>query len=375
MLEEFIEGYLSVIEWLEALGDEGGDGFFDAGRLATEALLSAGLAVPERAAWGEKLEAWQGQLDEYSLDDALTPAIAAAEQGWDFPPLQRLLRGEPGPPDEQAPEQSEELVAARLNVLERQSRFEEFLSLAAAFGQAKRYAMMLSRLGRTEEALDYARQHVTAAPDALAVADALRERGDLERAISVAEHGLGLEGRKAELANWLRDVAAGMGRRELALTAALVAFREERSLATYLLVQGLAGEGWPEQRTELIDLLRDATSYYPHGQVDIFLHEGLLDDAIAAVDNGATHELVERVVDAALATHPDWAVQMSRRQAEAIMNAAKAQYYVAAAGWLQRMRTAYLATGREADWQAYLQTLLEKHRRKRNLMPLLTALR
>ncbi|MGI8915940.1 MAG: SWIM zinc finger domain-containing protein, partial [Chloroflexota bacterium] len=124
-----------------------------------------------------------------------------------------------------------------------------------------------------------------------------------------------------------------------------------------------------------LDLLRGPSSYYPHGQVDIFLHEGLLDDAIAAVDQGATHELVERVVDAVLATHPDWAIQMSRRQAEAIMNAAKAQYYVAAAGWLRRMRTAYQATGREADWQSYLQTLLEHHRRKRNLMPLLTALR
>lgn len=375
MLEEVIEGYLHVVEWLEEFGDEGGDGFADAGRMASEALLSADLTTAERTRWGEKLEAWQGQLAEYSLDDVLTAAIAAAEQGWDYPPLQRILRGEPGLPDEAGAEQSAELVEARLNVLERQGRYDEFLRLAAATGQKKRYATMLARLGRGEEAMDYARQHVTTAPEAHAVAQALQERGDLERAIAIGEHGLGLEGRKAELANWVRDLAAGLGRSDLALAAALVAYREQLSLATYLQVQALAGAAWPEQRAALLDLLRGPSSYYPHGQVDIFLHEGLLDDAIAAVDQGATHELVERVVDAVLATHPDWAIQMSRRQAEAIMNAAKAQYYVAAAGWLRRMRTAYQATGREADWQSYLQTLLEHHRRKRNLMPLLTALR
>jgi uncharacterized Zn finger protein len=375
MLEELITGYLNVVEWLEEFGDEGGDGFFDAGRLATEAVLGADLTMAERAGWGEKLEAWQGQLAEYSLEDTLTPAIAAAEQGWDHPPLQRILRGETGLQDEAAPEQSEELVVARLNVLERQGRYEEFLRLAAVTRQAKRSAMMLARLGRAEEAVAYARQHVTIPLESLGVAQALHERGSLECALTVAELGLGLEGSKAELAKWLRDLATGLGRSDLALTAALVAFREQRSLTDYLQVQGLAGAAWPELRAELLDLLRSATSYYPSGQVDVFLHEGLLDDAIAAVDKGATHELVERVVDAALATRPDWAIQASRRQAEGIMNAAKAQYYVAAADWLKRMRTAYQATGREADWQAYLQTLLEQHRRKRNLMPLLTTLR
>ena len=106
----------------------------------------------------------------------------------------------------------------------------------------------------------------------------------------------------------------------------------------------------------------------------IFLHEGLITDAIAAVDQGATHTLVEQVVDAATASHPDWAIATSRKQAEGIMDEGKAQYYGAAARWLAKARAAYHAAGHVAEWQAYLADLLERHHRKYKLVPLLKAL-
>jgi uncharacterized Zn finger protein len=108
--------------------------------------------------------------------------------------------------------------------------------------------------------------------------------------------------------------------------------------------------------------------------VDIFLHEGLVEDAIAAVDQGATHTLVERVADAAVPSHPEWVIKTARQQAERLMDGGKSQYYGAAAGWLARARDAYRAQGRERDWQAYRQELLDKHSRKRSLVPLLKAL-
>jgi uncharacterized Zn finger protein len=62
-------------------------------------------------------------------------------------------------------------------------------------------------------------------------------------------------------------------------------------------------------------------AYYPEGTVDVFLHEGLIDDAIAAGDHGATHTLVERVVDAAVQSHPEWVIKTARGQAEPLMEA------------------------------------------------------
>ena len=57
------------------------------------------------------------------------------------------------------------------------------------------------------------------------------------------------------------------------------------------------------------------------------------------------------------------------------MNGGKAEYYSSAASWLAKARTAYRATGREKEWQAYLGELLTQHGRKYKLVPMLKALR
>src|SRR6266496_3265938 len=192
----------------------------------------------------------------------------------------------------------------------------------------------------------------------------LWERGEVERALESAEVGLTLEGPKGALASWLRDRAAEHGQTERALAAARTAFEAELNLVTYLKVQELAGPDWPAERPPLLDRLRKVRSYYPQGPVEVFLHESLIKDAIAAVDRGATHTLVEQVADAAIESHPDWVIKASRKQAEGIMDDGKAQYYRAAAGWLARARDAYRASGRQHEWQSYLADLLDRHGRK-----------
>jgi uncharacterized Zn finger protein len=166
-----------------------------------------------------------------------------------------------------------------------------------------------------------------------------------------------------------------MGEEMRALTAAEVAFREELSLANYLRVSEIAGEQWPEWRANLLEYVRHTKSYVPQGQVDVFLHEGLIDDAIAAVEPKATHTLVERVVNAAMQSHPVWVIKVCRQQAEPFMDEGKAQYYRTAANWLAKARTAYRNMGREEEWRTYLSELLDRHQRKYKLVPMLEALR
>jgi len=376
VLEVLIEEY---IEQLDFIG-ESEDLFGELGTALAEALLSMDLTPTERRDWTEKLVEWRGQADDYGSGAGLLVAQEALKQGWDYPPLQRVLRGEiteagAWEQGEEPPPYADELAEARLNVLERQGRRQEYLYLAEAEGQTERYTIMLVRLDRVEEAVAYGLEHLTTPEQTLTLATALRERGDLENALRVAARGLDLEGQgKAALAVWLRDLAAGMGQTDVALTAALAAFRATLDLASYLRAQEIAGAAWPEYRPALLDRLRAVRSYYPQGPVDVFLHEGLIADAIAAVDAGATHTLVERVADAAIATRPDWVIAASRKQAEDIMNGGKAQYYGAAAQWLARARDAYRAANREPEWRAYRADLLVQHARKYKLMPLLKAL-
>jgi uncharacterized Zn finger protein len=141
-------------------------------------------------------------------------------------------------------------------------------------------------------------------------------------------------------------------------------------------VQELAGARWPELREGLLAHLRRASGYsFSQAQVDVFLHEDLLDDAIAAVEKGASYDLLERVMDAVVEHRPEWVIRVACRQAERIIEAGQSQYYHHAVSWLTRACAAYQAAGREADWQAYLGEIRANHRRKHKLMRMLEGFR
>ena len=380
VLEAITEAYMSDWENLDDSDGEASGFFSDLGTAWTEAILSADLTRKERERWADQLAAWQEELDDYGVDEAFDAPQSAALDGWDYPPLQRVLQGvitEQGAWEGEAPDYADDLTEARLNILERRGRWQEYLYLAEAEGHTKEYVTMLVRLGRVEEAISYGLKYLATTEEALALATALYEHGEREQSLQIAERGLTLEGSKASLAKWLRDQALSMGEKTRALAAAEVAFRNEISLENYQRAAEIAGEQWSERRSDLLDYARHTQSYYPQGQINVFLHEGLIDDAIAALDPHASHTLVEQVVNAALESqsHFDWVIQASRKQAEYIMNGGKAEYYTSAANWLAKARTAYRATGREKEWQAYLGELLTQHGRKYKLVPMLKALR
>ncbi len=379
LLEAITEAYMS--EW-ENLDDSDGEasGFFsDLGKAWTEAVLSADLTREEREGWADQFVAWQKELDDYGVDEAFDAAETAALDGWDYPPLQRVLQGiitEQGAWEGEAPNYADDVTEARLHILERRGRLQEYLYLAEAEGQTEEYVTMLVRLGRVEEAFSYGQYYLATTDEALALAKALYEHGEREQGLQMAEHGLTLQGSKAPLAKWLRDQAWSLGEKTRALTSAEVAFRDEISLENYRRVAEIAGEQWSERRTELLKYTRQAKSSYPVGQINVFLHEGLIKDAIEVLDPYASHTLVEQVVNAALESqsHLDWVIEACRKQAEYIMDRGKADLYSSAANWLAKARKAYHMLEHEAEWQTYLDELLSQHGRKYKLVPMLKAL-
>lgn len=378
LLEAITEEYMA--EW-ENLDDSDGEAsvfFEDLGKAWTEALLSLDLTKKERKSWADRLTRWQEEIEEYGVDEAFGIAATAVLDGWDYHPLQRVLQGsvtEQGAWKGEPPFYADEITDARLHILERRGRLQEYLYLAEAESHTEQFITMLVRMGRTEEAYTYGLQFLATTAEALALAKALYEHGEHEQGLQIAEHGLSLEGyQKAILAKWLRDSAMLMGKKEQALTAAEIAFNEEKSLENYLRTAEIAGEKWSERQTVLLEGARHSTS--TQGAVDIFLYERLLEDAIAALGTHASHTLVEQVVDAALQaqSHFDWIIQSCQQQAEYIMSRGKSEYYGSAANWLKKARTAYFALGHEKEWQTYLGEILKQHGRKYSLVPLLKPL-
>ncbi len=380
MLEAITDEYVKEWTCLDDSDGFAGEFFGELGETWIEAGLAADDLTPdERERWAQKLARWQAEVGGYGIDGVFDAAWAGILQGWDYAPLQRALQGEItqlGAWEGEAPWYADDLAVARLKVLERQERYQEYLNLAQAEGQFDLYVLMLARLGRIQKAVDEGLQHFDKPSEFLALARILREREELASALRVAEHGLTLDGHKGELAAWLCDLADGMGETERALEAAKVAFREMPSMAAYQRVQELAGQRWPDLQEDLLAHLRRASGYsHAEAQVDVFLHEGLLDDAIAAVEKGAGYDLLESVMDAVVEYRPEWVIGAARGQAERIIEAGQSKYYHHAVSWLTRARAAYQAAGREADWQGYLGEIRSRHGRKHKLMRMMEGFR
>ena len=152
-----IIGEATIPGWEEHDDSDGefGAWFGDLGAVLTEALLSADLTDTQRDEWASQLDDWQAELSDYGVDEAFGAAMLAVRQGWDEPQLIQKLAGqysyaddeaeggdETGSDDEGDDYEYEELysdalTAARLNVLERQGRIEEYLNLARRRGRGR----------------------------------------------------------------------------------------------------------------------------------------------------------------------------------------------------------------------------------------------
>jgi uncharacterized Zn finger protein len=344
--------------------------------LWAEAILTADLTPAERQGWAERLADWQAETADYGIDAAFEAAQLAAVQGWDDAELRRVLRGDAASSESGADRAESSLAIARLNVLERQGRLEEALHLADATRQVDRYVSLLVRLDRLADARRYGLEQLTQARDALVLAQALLEHGAAQDALQIAEHGLTLAGESWTVARWLRETAAAAGDADRATRAALVALQESHALDDYQALQTVAGDRWPTLRDEVLAELRRAAARAPSGVGEIFVHEGLLDDAIAVADSAPyDYAMVEQVADAAIQTHPDWVIRTGRQQAERIMDAGQSRYYHHAVAWLRRSRAAALGAGRQDEWRRHVDGLRLRHARKCSLVPQLKQLR
>ncbi|WP_189523577.1 SWIM zinc finger domain-containing protein [Nostoc sp. PA-18-2419] len=336
-----------------------------------DAILSVELTPEEKVDIQINLEAWQ---DEWNADFGMI--MEALRQDWDYPPLVQVLQGditERGAWEEDVPDYADDLAQIRLKILERQERYQEYLYLAEAEGQTQQYLTMLGRLGRVEEAIDAAQTQMISKEEAFALAKTLVSvQGALQQALNIAENGLNLPGNcQYELGIWTSNLALQLDNSEAALLAIKAAFQVKPSFFDYQKMQELAGENWESVKTDLLKIIRNYSGWGTESaKVDIFLHEGLIDDAIVIVSELSSYdsELIYRVMDAAILNNPDWVIANAGSRAEKIIDAGKAEYYYYAIEWLKKARTAYLESGRKADWLSYRQNLMQTHARKRKLM-------
>ena len=341
----------------EQFDDSDGElgGFFSELALPlVEAILSADLSKTDRRNLFNELEPVIKELSAYGIDD-LDVILAALNLGWSEEVL-----------DDQEDYDYDEtiLTEAKLNILERQNRVEEYLKLCLEVGEYRRYILKQIEIGDFEKAKEVAWKTLTQASDALVIAKALRDAGHLPDALHLAEKGLDLDGSKHALGAWLGPIEESQGQIDKAIQAYQVAFTSLPSLELYSILKKLSGANWENLRLILMQVLQ--VSHRTDVLVDVYLSEEEWDKAISIADKAGewNYSLIQKVVDAVLPFRPDWVIQASRKQAEGLIAKTQSKYYAIAASWLAKMKQAYLASGRKEEWSSYLDELKNTYSRR-----------
>ena len=362
LVEESAEGF-------EQFDDS--DGYFGSyldglGATLAEVILSLDdLDEERREDLVSDLDEIHGKLSSYGVD-GLEIAIAAAQHGWEVDEAQ-------GESAADVPEWGRRaslpvvLTRAKLNVLERQGRTDEYLALCRATGAHLRYALKLVELSRVAEGVKHALKHLTDAGEALKLAQQLREASQLDDALKVAERGLKLGGDKAALGEWLGPLEEARGRTAQALAAWQAAFCDAPGLEKWRTLKRLAGSRWKKLQPELRAALQKHYNQQP--LAEILIEEQEWDAAIKVADKqDYNYNLVATVADALIAQRPEWVIRASLKQADTLIAKTQSKYYHYAAAWLGRVKAAYAQMGRGAEWQGYLANLKEEYRRRPALL-------
>ena len=346
------------------------------GETFAEAMLIAELSESEREHWEQRLSEWDEEIRRFTGRPTLAVAADAAREGWDDDRLQQALDGSltDGKLEVDEPKFVAGLTTVRLSALERQGRTDEYLNLSRAAGKTQLYAEMLAREGEIQAAVDCATENLSTPQSLLEIAQTLRDTGNLIAALDVAEHGLTVDGfRKARLAEWLRDRAASLGKEDLALRAAIVAFEESPSPSTYQAVEELADDEWDSVRSELLESLREQTPASGHA-AEVFLEEGLYDEAVGVADRSGSSRVVKTVVEAVTVHRPQWVIRTCKSNAEPIVEQGKHDSYETAVRWLRYAGEAAREANKLDEWREYVETMRDEHYQKYKLRPMLDDL-
>lgn len=362
-------------------------------QMIAQAVLMDGVSQETRDELTDELRGWQDEVAAYGADDAFSTTIAACMRGWDDLGLEDALagRGQGWPPGGRSDSLEGDLTRARLAALAGMGRIEAYLNLSRAAGLHCEHSVKLAQLGRVDEAIATAHQRLATPDDMLRVVQAVAAAGQMDAALDLAAWGLALQARdencddwrrgagKVSLARWLREKAQEASRRDIMLMAARAAFEESLAREDFRAASRLASaKDWPGLREELLAVLVAA----PHAfeRIEILLDEDLIDEAVACVDPHEARfnpydDALERLAEQAYADHPDWTIALACRMADPIMSEGRSGHYETAAGWLAIAARAHAASGRSEEWHEHLEKLIETHRRKHKLRPLLEALR
>ncbi len=324
------------------------------GFILTEALLSL-ETDEERATYAHEIDSLIDAAEDYGIEGLSLPSFAA-NNGW-------AEVSEPFQDDFVS------LVTAKLNVLERQNKDDEFLKLAKKEKFHFRYTVKIMELGKPNEAFEYAMNNFDSTDDAFNFAKLLRELSLFDQAIQIAEKGITFEGHKKALAEWLAPIEENLGNHEKALQAWQLVFAESPTLPLYQKLQTMSGRDWKNLQPNLMLVFKELY-FYKSVLAEILLYDEKWDEAmkLGIKENNNYGNTTEIVADGLIKHRPKWVIEISKTNFDNLVKETKSKYYPRAVNWLQKAKLAYKVLEKEVEWSSYLSEIKELYKRRPSLM-------
>jgi uncharacterized Zn finger protein len=335
--------------------------------------------------WGDGIIAcvgaliWHGQVPHQSFKSAYDSRYSS----WLKKFAASVGDGRSRRPDPEVEDLMDAVNVVRLRVYEQCGDIEAYLQLALESEQYHRYAIMQALQGNFEAALETARQQFVNLREWDSFVRALDALGHTETAIPLAYDALreALKQRRAadydpeadlraSLGEWLAGRAAERGKDAIALEAMQISVEDAPTLEKYKRLEQLAGAQWTQIRPKVLRRIRE------DGDVEevaaIYIYEGMYADALAILceSYALTPALARQIVD----HEPASTRSVCLEEANEIILNARSRDYPLAADWLEVVKRSYYAEGKPHEWEAFIQTMMEQHKRKTALIPLLRKL-
>ncbi|MGH9834959.1 MAG: tetratricopeptide repeat protein [Blastocatellia bacterium] len=231
----------------------------------------------------------------------------------------------------------------------------------------------------------------------LQIAEVYRKAGKDDQALEWAERGVKAfpEQTDSRLRDFLAEEYHRRKRHDEAMQLIWAEFVESQHdyLSAYQKLKRHADrfKKWPQWRERALDLLRERLEQarknapklrWQWGQTDnselaqIFLWEG---DAEAAwqeaLEGGCSEDLWVQLAALREKGHPEEALEIYQRQIEPLVNQKNNQAYEQAAKYVGKVRELMKRLRREAEFNAYLESIRKAHKPKRNFMALLDKMK
>ncbi|MGH8906754.1 MAG: SWIM zinc finger family protein [Egibacteraceae bacterium] len=214
------------------------------------------------------------------------------------------------------------------------------------------------------------------------VAGALIEAGRMAEAIEWVERGLAAFGDRSRQTPPLRELLAGLhhaqGHADRAVEVFWAGFESAPSLDAYrrLLREAETAGDAGAWRARALTHLRGRLDGRAQTFAEILLYEGSANEAWqVASEHGCDQRLWLTLARARERAHPEDAIPVYAREADALIGTKKARGYRQAVDLIARIERLYGALGRPEEFASYIARVRAEHGRKSSLMTLLRGKR